>query len=198
MLMGVLTTVLVQMSLTNTLSEELRERGHVISRNLATSIVESILIEDTVYVHRLVENRKLFLGGVEIPYIKGLYGHSDADVLLHAICDAILGALGKGDIGQHFPDTDDKYHNISSLELLKEVHQLAKNESYAINNIDTVVIADNPIIGPFKPAMTAVIAKTLNLAATEVNIKATTSEGTGVGGSAEAIAAYAIVSLIKK
>lgn len=148
-------------------------------------------------IHRLVEGRKLILGGVEIPYIKGLYGHSDADVLLHAICDGILGALGKGDIGEHFPNTDDKYHNISSLELLKKVYQLTKKESYTINNIDTVVIADNPTIGPFKCQMVSIIAKTLNLDAADINIKATTQEGIGLGSSPEAIAAYAIVSLIK-
>lgn len=145
-------------------------------------------------IHRLVEGRKLILGGVEIPYIKGLLGHSDADVLLHAISDAILGALGKGDIGEHFPDTDEKYHNISSLKLLRHVYELAQKESYKINNVDTVVIADNPTIGPFKSQMTSTIAKTLNLDAADVNIKATTQEGTGSG---EAIAAYAIVSLVK-
>ncbi|MDP3142386.1 MAG: 2-C-methyl-D-erythritol 2,4-cyclodiphosphate synthase [Candidatus Omnitrophota bacterium] len=148
-------------------------------------------------IHCLAEGRKLMLGGVEIPYIKGLYGHSDADVLLHAICDGILGALGKGDIGEHFPNIDDKYHNISSLELLKKVYQLAEKELYTINNIDTVVIADNPTIGPFKSQMVAVIAKALNLDVADINIKATTQEGVGFGGSSEAIAAYAIVSLVK-
>jgi 2-C-methyl-D-erythritol 2,4-cyclodiphosphate synthase len=148
-------------------------------------------------IHQLIAGRKLILGGVEIPYIKGLYGHSDADVLIHAICDAILGALGKGDIGEHFPNTDEQYHNISSLELLKQVHNLAKKESYSINNIDTVVIADNPIISPFKSQMVSVIAKTLDLETSDVNIKATTQEGLGFPGGKEAIAAYAVVSLVK-
>jgi len=149
-------------------------------------------------IHRLIEGRKLILGGVEIPYLKGLFGHSDADVLIHAICDGILGALNKGDIGEHFPETDEKYHNISSLELLKKVYQLVQQESFAINNIDTVVIADNPTIGPFKSQMQAIISQTLNLKATDINIKATTQEGMGFGGGSEAIAAYAIVSLIKE
>jgi 2-C-methyl-D-erythritol 2,4-cyclodiphosphate synthase len=149
-------------------------------------------------IHRLIEGRKLVLGGVEIPYIKGLFGHSDADVLLHAICDAILGALNKGDIGEHFPNTEEKYHNISSLELLKEVYQLLQQESYTINNIDSVVIADSPNISPFKSQMQTVIAHTLQLKTTDINIKATTQEGMGFGGGAEAIAAYAIVSLIKQ
>jgi len=149
-------------------------------------------------IHRLIEGRKLILGGVEIPYIKGLYGHSDADVLIHAICDGILGALNKGDIGEHFPNTDEKYHNISSLKLLKLVYELAQKDSYEINNIDTVVIADNPTIGPFKSQMVEVIAQALNLDTADLNIKATTQEGMGSGGGSEAIAAYAIVSLVKK
>jgi 2-C-methyl-D-erythritol 2,4-cyclodiphosphate synthase len=148
-------------------------------------------------IHRLVEDRKLILGGVEIPYIKGLFGHSDADVLLHAICDAILGALGKGDIGEHFPNTDQKYHNISSLELLKQVYSLVKEGAYKISNIDTVVIADRPPISPFKSQMITAISGILEMQPADINIKATTQEGMGFGGGAEAIAAYAIVALYK-
>ncbi len=148
-------------------------------------------------IHRLVEGRKLILGGVEIPYIKGLFGHSDADVLLHAICDALLGALAKGDIGEHFPNTDEAYHNISSLELLKKVMHLVEKEGFEINNLDTVVIADKPTIGPFKNQMRIAIAKILKLDADGINIKATTQEGMGFGGAAEAIAAYAVVLLQK-
>ncbi|MDP2939589.1 MAG: 2-C-methyl-D-erythritol 2,4-cyclodiphosphate synthase [Candidatus Omnitrophota bacterium] len=148
-------------------------------------------------IHRLVEGRKLILGGVEIPYIKGLFGHSDADVLLHAICDALLGALSKGDIGEHFPNTDEAYCNISSLELLKKVIKLVENEGFKITNIDTVVIADRPTIGPFKNQMRQTICKTLKIDFEDINIKATTQEGMGFGGGASAIAAYAIALLQK-
>ncbi len=148
-------------------------------------------------IHRLIEGRKLILGGVEIPFIKGLFGHSDADVLLHAICDALLGALAKGDIGEHFPNTDEAYHNISSLELLKKVMKLVAKEGYKIKNIDSVVIADEPTIAPFKSQMLSTIAKTLKLDLKDINIKATTQEGLGFGAGSEAIAAYAVVSLQK-
>lgn len=148
-------------------------------------------------IHQLVEGRKLILGGVEIPYIKGLLGHSDADVLVHAICDAILGALSKGDIGEHFPNTDEGYHNISSLELLKKVMQLVDKEAYKIKNIDTVVIADKPTIAPFKNQMRSAIAEIVKLDASDINIKATTQEGIGFGSGAEAIAAHAVVLLQK-
>lgn len=148
-------------------------------------------------IHRLVEGRKLFLGGVEIPYIKGLFGHSDADVLLHAICDALLGALSKGDIGEHFSNTDEAYHNISSLELLKKTMQIVDKEGFIIKNIDTVVIADQPNLGPFKNQMRLAIAKVAKLSIDDINIKATTQEGIGFGGSAEAIAAYAVALLQK-
>lgn len=148
-------------------------------------------------VHRLVEGRKLFLGAVEIPYIKGLYGHSDADSLLHALCDALLGAMGKGDIGEHFPNTDEKYHNISSLKLLKEVYHLAKEAGWTVNNVDAVVIADNPHISPFKAQMVENIAAALDVAPACVNVKATTQEGT-VPAGAESIAAYVVISLTKR
>ncbi len=147
-------------------------------------------------IHRLVEGRKLFIGGIEIPYVKGLLGHSDGDVLLHAICDALLGAVAEGDIGQHFPDTDHKYQDISSLELLKTVDDLIKKKDFKINNIDTVIIAQEPILTPFKKQMQEKITQTLKVKEGCVNIKAKTSEGLGGIGRKEAIAAYA-VAIIK-
>jgi 2-C-methyl-D-erythritol 2,4-cyclodiphosphate synthase len=146
-------------------------------------------------IHRLVEGRKLVLGGVEIPYIRGLFGYSDADVLLHAVCDALLGALGKGDIGEHFPNTDEAYRDISSVELLKKVTKLVEKYGFKIKNVDTVVIADEPHIGPFKNQMRSNIAGTLKIPDKDVNIKATTQEGVSFGK--EAIAAYAVVQLQK-
>ena len=149
-------------------------------------------------IHRITEGRRLVLGGVEIPYVKGLEGNSDADVFLHAICDAILGALGAGDIGKHFPDTDPKYANISSLLLLKDVGDKAATQNFKIRNIDTVLIADEPKIGPFKDAMRNNISRTLNIDQDQVSIKATTSEGVGTIGRGEAMAAQAIVLLEKR
>jgi len=149
-------------------------------------------------IHRLVDGRKLFIGGVEIPYIQGLLGHSDADVLLHAICDALLGAVAEGDIGQHFPDTDPQYHGISSRELLKTVYSLIRKKNFLINNVDTVVIAQEPILSPFKKQMQEAIAGILNIKEDSVNIKAKTNEGLGEIGRKEAIAAYAVVTVISK
>ena len=149
-------------------------------------------------IHRLVDGRQLFIGGIEIPYIQGLLGHSDADVLLHAICDALLGAVGEKDIGQCFPDTDPKYHGISSRELLKTVDDLIKKKNFLINNIDTVVIAQEPILSPFKKQMQEMIAKILNIKEDNVNIKAKTNEGMGEIGRKEAIAAYAVVTVVSK
>lgn len=148
-------------------------------------------------IHRLVEGRKLFIGGVEIPYVKGLLGHSDGDALIHAICDALLGAAGEGDIGEHFPDTDPKYQGISSLELLKIVADLVRKKDYQIQNIDTVVIAQEPSLLPFKKQIRQSLAGTLNIKEDSVNIKAKTNEGLGEIGKKEAIASYAVVSLIK-
>ncbi len=148
-------------------------------------------------VHRLVTGRKLFLGGVEIPYEMGLEGHSDADVLLHAVCDALLGALGKGDIGEHFPNTDQQYKNISSLKLLKKVNALILNEGYKVNNVDAVILAQEPQVKPFKSKMAFQIAYGLGIDETAVNIKATTNEGLGFVGRKEGIAAYAVVLLDK-
>ncbi len=147
--------------------------------------------------HRLVEGRKLILGGVEIPHDKGLLGHSDADVLLHAICDAMLGALSLGDIGEHFPDTDPKYHNASSKDLLKNVVKLVEEKGYFISNIDTVIMAQEPHLAPFKKNILGKIAEILNLKPECISVKAKTNEGLGEIGKKEAIACYAAVMLTK-
>ena len=146
-------------------------------------------------IHRLVADRPLMLGGIEIPYIKGLEGHSDGDALLHAICDAILGAIGKGDIGQHFPDDQPAYKNISSEKLLKKVLAIATASNFQIENIDTVVVAEQPRLSPFKEKIETRISQALGLTKSQVNVKATTNEGLGFVGRAEAIASYAVVSL---
>ncbi len=146
-------------------------------------------------IHRLVEGRKLFLGGVEIPYIKGLEGYSDADVLLHAICDSILGAMGKDDIGIHFPNNDPQFKGISSLELLHRVAELAAKEKFRIVNVDSTLIMEEPKIVPFKAKMRKTIASVLGIEELRVNVKATTQEGVGAIGRGEAIAAYAIASV---
>ncbi len=148
-------------------------------------------------IHRLVKRRKLFLGGVNIPYCKGLSGHSDADVLLHAICDALLGAAAQKDIGAHFPDSHLAYKDISSIKLLKKVNSLLKKLKYSICNIDTVIVAERPHLAAFKHKMCKEIARALELSSMQVNVKATTAEGLGVIGKTEAIAAQA-VALIKK
>jgi len=149
-------------------------------------------------VHRFVKGRKLFLGGVQVPYPQGLEGHSDADVVLHAVCDAILGALGKGDIGEHFPNTDQRYKDISSLKLLEMVQGYVKTAGFAVQNIDAVVIAQEPAIKDYKMRMQEQIGRVLDLPAQRVNIKATTNEGLGFIGRTEGIAAQASVLLIKK
>lgn len=149
-------------------------------------------------IHRLVDDRKLFIGGVEIPYIKGLLGHSDADVLIHAVCDSLLGALGEADLGEHFPDTDPKYHNISSLELLKLVAGLVNRRNFKISNIDTVVIAEEPPLLPFKKQMREKLAGALNIEEDSINIKAKTNEGLGEIGRNEAIASYAAAILSRR
>lgn len=147
-------------------------------------------------VHRLVEGRKLILGGVEIPHILGLLGHSDADVLLHAIMDALLGAAALGDIGKHFPDTDEAYRGISSMKLLSHVGELIEKEGYLIENIDATVIAQKPKLRPYIDEMEKNIAAVLKLQKNQVNIKATTEEGLGFTGTEEGISAQAICSLI--
>ena len=146
-------------------------------------------------VHKLTENRKLIMGGVEIPYEKGLLGHSDADVLLHAIMDALLGAAALGDIGKHFPDSDERYKGISSLSLLKQVGQLLEEHLYVIGNIDATIIAQAPKMLPHIPKMRENIAKTLEIEENRVNIKATTEEGLGFTGAKEGISAQAICLL---
>ena len=147
-------------------------------------------------VHKLVENRKLILGGVEIPFEKGLLGHSDADVLVHAIMDAILGAAALGDIGKHFPDNDEAYKGISSIILLKKVADLIKKEGYEIGNIDSTIIAQRPKLASFIPLMRDNIADALNLDVSQVNVKATTEEGLGFTGEGLGIASQAVCLLI--
>ena len=146
-------------------------------------------------VHRIVEGRKLIMGGVDIPYEKGLLGHSDADVLLHAICDALLGAAGLGDIGRHFPDTAPKYKGISSVVLLSETHRLITDAGFRVNNIDATIVAERPKMSPHIPAMVANIASTVRVDRSAVNVKATTTEGLGFVGKGEGIAAYAVCTL---
>ena len=144
-------------------------------------------------VHKLVPERRLVLGGVDIPYEYGLLGHSDADVLTHAIMDALIGALGLGDIGRHFPDTDDKYKNISSIELLKKVKEMIEENNSSVANIDATVILQRPKIAPYIENMRSNIAETLGINTSSVNIKATTEEGLGFTGRKEGIAAHAVV-----
>ena len=143
-------------------------------------------------VHQLVEGRKLIVGGVEIPHHLGLLGHSDADVLLHAICDALLGAAGLGDIGRHFPDTDPRYKGIDSRKLLREVAALLNARGYALSNLDATIIAQAPRMAPHIPAMTDNIADDLGVGAECVNVKATTTEKLGFTGRGEGIAAQAV------
>lgn len=147
-------------------------------------------------VHRLEEGRKLILGGVEIPYEKGLLGHSDADVVVHAIMDALLGAAALRDIGTHFPDTDPQYCGVSSIMLLEKVGKLLEEERYIINNIDATIIAQKPKLMPFIGQMAENVARALNLEVNQVNIKATTEEGLGFTGQMEGISSQAICSLI--
>ncbi len=146
-------------------------------------------------VHALVTGRKLIIGGVDIPNEKGLDGHSDADVLLHALCDALLGAGALGDIGRHFPDTDSRYKNADSRMLLREVSRLVQEAGYRVVNIDATIIAQAPKMAPHIPSMVNNIAADLGLSRGQVNIKATTTEGLGFAGRAEGIAAEAIVLL---
>lgn len=146
-------------------------------------------------VHRLTDGRKLILGGVVIPYEKGLDGHSDADVLIHAIMDALLGAAGLGDIGRHFPDTDDTYLGISSLELLSRTADLLIKEGYTVGNIDATLVAQEPKIGPYIEKMQQNIAEALSVPVTAVNVKATTEERLGFTGSGEGMAAQAVCLL---
>jgi 2-C-methyl-D-erythritol 2,4-cyclodiphosphate synthase len=140
--------------------------------------------------HRLVTGRKLVLGGVEIPHEKGLLGHSDADVLLHSVCDAILGAIGEGDIGRQFPDTDPAYRDISGL-----VREIADKRGFRISNVDSTIVLQEPKLAPHVPAMAENIAQVLGIASEQVSIKAKTNEGMGLVGSGEGAAAFAVVSV---
>ncbi len=146
-------------------------------------------------VHRLTEGRKLILGGVEIPYEKGLLGHSDADVVVHAIMDALLGAAALGDIGQHFPDTDPRYKGISSIRLLERVGELLEEHFYFIGNIDATIIAQRPKLAPYREEMVRNVAHALGISESQVCIKATTEEGLGFTGQGEGISAQAIALL---
>ena len=148
-------------------------------------------------VHKLVENRKLILGGVDIPHEKGLLGHSDADVLLHAISDALLGSAALGDIGKHFPDSDDRYKGISSLILLKHVGDLLNEKNYAVNNIDATIVAQRPKLLPYIEQMRQNVATTLDIPLEDINIKATTEERLGFTGSEEGISSYAVCTIKK-
>ncbi|MCL6634823.1 MAG: 2-C-methyl-D-erythritol 2,4-cyclodiphosphate synthase [Peptococcaceae bacterium] len=146
-------------------------------------------------VHRLVEGRPLVLGGVNIPFAKGLLGHSDADVLTHAIMDSLLGAAGAGDIGRHFPDSDRQYRGIKSLELLSRVRDMLEQKGLEIVNIDSVIVAQAPKLSPYLAEMASKVAATLGIAPSRVNVKATTTEGLGFTGSGGGIAAYAVCLL---
>jgi 2-C-methyl-D-erythritol 2,4-cyclodiphosphate synthase len=142
--------------------------------------------------HAFVTGRPLFLGGIEIPYLLGLQGHSDADVLLHAICDALLGAIGEGDIGKHFPDTDSQYRDIRSTLLLKRVINKIKEKRFHLVNIDATIVAQKPKLSEFIPRMVKQIADVLEIEPGRVNVKATTTEGLGFAGRGEGIGAYAV------
>lgn len=147
-------------------------------------------------VHRLVEGRKLMMGGVEIPYEKGLLGHSDADVLLHAVCDALLGAAGLGDIGRHFPDTSAQYKGISSLKLVAEVCRMLSDNGYRVLNIDCTIVAERPKMAPYVPSMVGNIAAAVSVERKAINVKATTTEGLGFEGRGEGIAAFAVCTIV--
>lgn len=149
-------------------------------------------------IHRLTEGRKLVLGGVIIPFEKGLLGHSDADVVLHALCDALLGAAGLGDIGQHFPDTEPRFKDISSVKLLEKTFQLVRNKGFRVNNVDATILAEAPRLDRHRAAIQSNIAGVLKLEPGDVNIKATTMEGLDAVGKGEAIAAMCVVTLVEK
>lgn len=148
-------------------------------------------------VHRLVEGRKLIIGGVEIEYNKGLLGHSDADVLIHAVMDSLLGAAALGDIGKHFPDSDSKYKGISSIILLKYVGELLESKGYKVNNIDATIVAQRPKMAPYIDLMIKNISEALEIDVDLVNVKATTEEGLGFTGSCEGISSMAVASIVK-
>jgi 2-C-methyl-D-erythritol 2,4-cyclodiphosphate synthase len=144
-------------------------------------------------IHPLIEGRKLILGGVEIPYSKGLLGHSDADVLIHAICDAILGAISEGDLGRHFPDTDPQYRNMSSILLLKKVAEKARTKGFRIVNVDATVVAQEPRLAEYIPQMIDRMGEALEIGTDRINIKATNPEGLGFPGRGEGIVAQSVI-----
>ena len=144
-------------------------------------------------VHRLIENRKLILGGIDIPFERGLLGHSDADVLIHAICDALLGAAGLGDIGVHFPDTDPAYKDISSIKILRKTFQMVRSKGFSVVNIDTVIFAEIPKLSPYRQSMQTTLAAAIELDPQRINIKATTTEGLGMIGQGQGIGAMCVV-----
>jgi 2-C-methyl-D-erythritol 2,4-cyclodiphosphate synthase len=146
--------------------------------------------------HRLTPGRKLVLGGVEVQFDLGLAGHSDADVLTHAVCDALLGAAGLGDLGRHFPDTDPRYKEISSLALLQRVHRMLQTNYHRVNNVDICVVAQQPRLAPYIPQMVSHLSAVLQVAEKRINIKATTPEGLGPLGRSEGIAAHAVATLV--
>jgi 2-C-methyl-D-erythritol 2,4-cyclodiphosphate synthase len=146
-------------------------------------------------LHRLVDGRPLFLAGVQIAHSRGLLGHSDGDVVLHAVCDAVLGALGVGDIGQHFPDTDEQYHGIDSSELVRQVAVLMRDEGWSVGNVDVTICAEEPRLAPHRHAMRSRVANLLGVPITSISIKAKTNEGLDAVGRGEAIAATAVVLL---
>lgn len=148
-------------------------------------------------VHQLVENRKLIIGGVDIPYEKGLLGHSDADVLLHAISDALLGAAALGDIGKHFPDTDPRYKGADSLKLLEEVGNLLAAKGYVVGNVDATIVAQKPKMLPHIPQMRENIARVLSVDIDQINVKATTEEHLGFTGSGQGISSYAVAGIAR-
>ncbi len=148
-------------------------------------------------VHQLTEGRRLIIGGVEIPFEKGLLGHSDADVLLHAVSDALLGAAALGDIGKHFPDTDERYKGADSLKLLQEVGRLLAEKGYAVGNVDATIVAQRPKMAPHIPAMRENIARVLNVTVDQINVKATTEEHLGFTGSGQGISSYAVAGIEK-
>lgn len=148
-------------------------------------------------VHKLVEGRKLIIGGVDVPHETGLLGHSDADVLIHAIMDSILGALALGDIGKHFPDTDEKYKGADSIKLLEFVYNLIRDKGYMIGNVDSTIVAQNPKMSPHIEKMRNNISKALNTDISNINVKATTEEGLGFTGSKQGIASQSICLLVK-
>ncbi len=148
--------------------------------------------------HRLVEGRPLILGGISIPFAKGLLGHSDADVLTHAVIDAILGALARGDIGQHFPDTDPAFKDIQSLRMLEQVLQWVREAGYQVNNVDSTIVAQKPKLAPHISGIQARLSEILGVPVHQISVKAKTSEGMGFCGREEGMEAFAVVSLVKK